>query len=614
MNRFFVRERDRERERRRRRVRERRRRRGNNNNDNYDDDYDDDYYNDYDEYYDDEANLIEPSLENLLLTPNMDNIDDDNIEIEEDEDIENNLTLTKFKKKHIKNLYEDMLYYFSSPEILKKYKSSIEEEKNYDFYKDIDSQNFINEQNERIKTILALPKMKLDSVVKSRKLVDYENIFFAKPEQLKINEENKKKFRNINSLRVKMEKCSNLCINENVEVKILSYLNELQEEFKKNLLDIKILGLVHFNFIENNLVLLLTLVTKKLDQNKNKKNINDFLIICSNILKYFKSSKLLFFIIKYSKQYIDILEILETKDDLVQFIPNNMIDFEKVETIENIKYICNLDEILTNKNIKVNYFTLIYDNYLLIFFDMGNYFQKSEDIYYTYVKIHLIDRKIVYKGKIDIDKKSNIKIIDINITIKYDIIYFLSIVEKGKVYCFKFILLNKFSLNIIKNGEIQLNKENFEPFLLLNDNKYFYCLSKKNNLMLIMKKNYKLDNLKYIQYNLASSIKNDFSFFTSFKNYNSLFFNNLFEVNNTSDKKNYFIKLLKNKDDNYLLNFYKLEPQPNELDELIKIVYNENKCIITDIDNDANSLYISICSQNNYFFDYKGILLLPFNS
>ena len=120
--------------------------------------------------------------------------------------------------------------------------------------------------------------------------------------------------------------------------------------------------------------------------------------------------------------------------------------------------------------------------------------------------------------------------------------------------------------------------------------------------------------MKYIQYNLASSIKNDFSFFTSFKNYNSLFFNNLFEVNNTSDKKNYFIKLLKNKDDNYLLNFYKLEPQPNELDELIKIVYNENKCIITDIDNDANSLYISICSQNNYFFDYKGILLLPFNS
>ena len=125
------------------RDRQRRRRRGNNNNDNYDDDYDDDYYNDSDEYYDDEANLIEPSLENLLLTPNMDNIDDDNIEIEEDEDIENNLTLTKFKKKHIKNLYEDMLYYFSSPEILKKYKSSIEEEKNYDFYKDIDSQNII---------------------------------------------------------------------------------------------------------------------------------------------------------------------------------------------------------------------------------------------------------------------------------------------------------------------------------------------------------------------------------------------------------------------------------------------------------------------------------------
>ena len=419
------RERERERERRRRgrsrgegRGRRRRLRRDNNNQN---DDYYENYYDDYDDgKYDDESDLMEPSLEDLLSTPK---ITDANVNVEDDKDKENNLTRTEFKKKHINKLYEDMLYYFSSPEILKNYKSNIEEEKNYDFYKDIDSENFIIEQKERVKTILGLPKINLDSVIKSRKLVNYENIF--QPILLENEEENKKKYINANLLRKKMKEYFDLCLNENDEIKILSYLNELKEEFKKNLLDIEILGLVFFNYIEDYLVQILTLIAKKLDQNKNKKNINDFIMICSNILKYFKSSQLIFFIIKYSKQYLEILEILESKDDLVQFIPNKMINFEEIEENENLKYICNLNDILTNKDTNINYWTLIYDNYLLVFFDMGNYFKDSEDIYFNYIKIHLIDKKIVYKGKIDIDKKSNIKLIDLNISIKNDIIYFL---------------------------------------------------------------------------------------------------------------------------------------------------------------------------------------------
>ena len=196
-------------------------------------------------------------------------------------------------------------------------------------------------------------------------------------------------------------------------------------------------------------------------------------MVCSNILNYFKSSKLFFFLIKYSKDNIDILENLESKDNLVQLIPNNMINYEKIGENKNIKLICNLnDDILKNINKKsINYWTLTHDNYLLIFYVYADYFEHPKDIYYNYLKIHLIDRKIVYKGKIDSDEKSYINVIDINITLKNGIIYFLIIGEKYAKYYFKYILLNKYNLTIIKNGEIELINQYFEPFLLLNDNK-----------------------------------------------------------------------------------------------------------------------------------------------
>ena len=198
-------------------------------------------------------------------------------------------------------------------------------------------------------------------------------------------------------------------------------------------------------------------------------------------------------------------------------------------------------------------------------------------------------------------------------TLKNDLIYFMSVVEKNKKYFFKYILLNKYSSKEIKKGLIELNKDNFEPFLLLNDDKCFYCLS-KNNLMLIMKKNYYLDNIKYVQYNLTSNIINDFSIFSSFKNYNSLCFNNLFVVQSSGDEMKYFIKFIKLKDDNYLLNYSLVDSHTSKINKFIKISFNENKCFITLLNNESNELFISSYSKNNQYYNNIGILLLPFNS
>ena len=566
----------------------------------------------YENYCDDDINeidMLELTLDDLISNPNI------NQALNNYEEKDDNPTLREFKKNNVNRLYEEMLHYFSSPEILKKFKRSvIDKDKNYVFYKDFVSENFMIEQRQIIKRISELPKIKKNSIIKKRKLLDYKNIFFTRPNDSEIDEDYKIKFIEVNNLRTEMERYSFLCLNENDDAKLLSYVKELKKEFSKTLINIETLGLVHFNFIENNLVLLLTIIKNKLDQNKNKKNINDFIMECSNILKQFKSTKLFYFILKYSKENIDILEILETKDDIIQFIPYDMIYFKKlIEMKDDINQKCDLKDILITEEEKRNYRTIIYDNYLMIFLYMNNNLINSQNIYYDYLKIHLKSGKIIYKGKFDIAEYDD-KLIDVSISLKNDIIYFLAIVESNKKFCLKYVLLNKFSSILIKNGEIQLNKENFEPFLLLNDHKFFYCISKSDNLILILKKNEKLDNLNYIQYNLNTNNKADIDFFSSFQNYNSLYFNNLFIVYSTKDCKIYILKLIKNKNDSYFINYYQIDEVEIILDDFPLISYNDNQCVITYLDNKSKKLNISICMQNNEYFDCKGIEVLPFQS
>ena len=76
--------------------------------------YIDDYY---EEDIDDdinEINTMDLSLDGLILDPGI------NQDINSDKDKDDNLTLTEFKINNINKLYEEMLCYFSPPEIIKK--------------------------------------------------------------------------------------------------------------------------------------------------------------------------------------------------------------------------------------------------------------------------------------------------------------------------------------------------------------------------------------------------------------------------------------------------------------------------------------------------------------
>ena len=73
----------------------------------------------------------------------------------------------------------------------------------------------------------------------------------------------------------------------------------------------------------------------------------------------------------------------------------------------------------------------------MLFLDMNN---NS----YDYLKIHMKNGKILYKGKIDF-AESDAKIIDISVSLKNDIIYLVTIIEINKKFGLKYALLNKFN-------------------------------------------------------------------------------------------------------------------------------------------------------------------------
>ena len=108
-------------------------------------------------------------------------------------------------------------------------------------------------------------------------------------------------------------------------------------------------------------------------------------------------------------------------------------------------------------------------------------------------------------------------------------------------YSLKYKIFNKYTINLIKEGEIII-KENFIPIALFNDNKYLNCISNKNQIFIIKKDN-KLNDRKYITCSLRL-FENDLLYYreipelSQYEMYNSLYINNLFFFNNKDNKVN----------------------------------------------------------------------------
>ena len=310
-----------------------------------------------------------PSLEKLLSNYQQ-------VHLKEKNEI-NNIDLKQFKINILNKKYEDMLYYFLPPENLKNYKSIDIEENNYQFLNDLNNENFFLSQDVRADIINNISDT--NSSINKSFLNNFNEDFCPKNSFSQKNEENLKNMINLNKFKIILEKFSLLCLNENDENKLLSYINEIYNGFMNNKFQMESIGLINFNLIEDYFHFLLNLVIKKLDKIKDPKILYNFILLCIKILKYFKSTKLLFFIIQFFQKYNSIidLKINEKNKDILQFIPNNCFNFElirkNIEYIifpEIIKAISNESSIFEDNKIQLDlkeHWSLNYGDFLFIF-------------------------------------------------------------------------------------------------------------------------------------------------------------------------------------------------------------------------------------------------------
>ena len=153
-----------------------------------------------------------------------------------------------------------------------------------------------------------------------------------------------------------------------------------------------------------------------------------------------------------------------------------------------------IDKGIIKDDININLFNILkeyriinYDKYLLIFYDISNYKnKKSKEYALFYCKIDLITQNIIDLGRIYLlnEKERDIIIIkDINITIKNEFIYIFYIIDNSGNYSLQYKIYNKYTINLIEESEIII-KENFIPMTLFNDNKYLYCISNTNQIII----------------------------------------------------------------------------------------------------------------------------------
>ena len=607
-------------------------------NEDYYDDQDDDYY--IDDYYNDshqnnvinqEMSLNSNSLESLLSIQQISDLGDVNQEIRRKK-----YTLNDYFQRNMNDLKEDLVYYFSSPDSVIHYKNNSEEEIRYDFYKDLDNENFISAQLERFKRILSISKSNSDSQMKKSKLSDFNNNFCLKSSLIKDNAEIHKKIINANLIGIKMDEALFKYSNQNTEENsLITYLKELKDILTNNIIDMESLGLVHYGFIEKNLIFILRTIENRLFIKKDKTKLTDFCQICLELFNRFNSIKLYFYIIQYLTQYKDLLNFsqLNMIKDTIQFIPNNCFDFITLE--RNISKILindlrkplidqgitkkSLDEIQLNLN---DYISLNYDDYLLLFIgSQGDSKEFSKNDFYFYYKIDLTNTNTIDVGKIILfneeDKKNDkIVILDINISIKKEFIYIFYIVENSSKFFLKCKLYNKYSMILEKEKKIEL-KNSFIPKCLFNDNKYLYCISYKNEIFMV-KRNPKLDNEKYINCSFRL-FENDLLYYTEindlapYEMFNSLYINNIFFLNNVDINKIYLAKLIIDKNCNYILNIYDMGEKAQNLNN-IKITYNDGRFATTKIYTESNRILYNITSNDFNDLIDKGISLLPFNT
>ena len=117
--------------------------------------------------------------------------------------------------------------------------------------------------------------------------------------------------------------------------------------------------------IKSSTNLIFLLIENELLQKKDINNLTTFCLICLDLIKCFKSTKLFFYITQFLNKNKDLLDYneLNTKKEMINFIPNNCFDFTQLNNNINKVLVNDLITPLINKgffdkNLNLNKFRI----------------------------------------------------------------------------------------------------------------------------------------------------------------------------------------------------------------------------------------------------------------
>jgi len=538
------------------------------------------------------------------------------------EDIDyNSLKLIEFKKIKLYQLKEDMLYYCSSPKNLLNYKKIDLRETKYDFYKDLEIENFMICQKERSDII-----KKYEDINSSQIKEDDINIC-VQTSFLENNEKNKSILKEIYLLNQKLNKYNFIELKEMDNHQIIIYLKEVIDILKMgNFISPYGCGIINYNMIINNLVLIIEIISNKF--NDKKDNIIELIFILRDICYYIPSFQLKFNLIKLIKENINLLKGKDIIYKDSNIFMETYLNFDDINSSFNNKlayldfriflYNQDYDEEIDNVNdLNLNNHWTIVSGKTLFLFIQNPYKLKTskETQFLIYFQIDLELNNVINFGKIILINDENAKtekIIDINLSIKKDIIYLFYIIKFNKndeeKYYLKYKAFNNTMINLDKNEEEnKIEFSSFIPVRLINDSKYLYCFSTSEKIF-VLKRNYSSNNSNEIKYGTCKfDIKN-------FKMYNTFNINNYLILENIKENKKYSAIINKNEKDEYTIQIFKLKDElqvkyNKERNNLLKIAFNDNRYVVTKLNTKSLELYFHIFEN-----DIKNkLFLFPFS-
>ena len=554
------------------------------------------------------------------------------------------LSLDKFKEKNIRNAKEDMMYYCTPVDILAKLDgqnsgyAAIESQN--EFVEDLGIVSFL--QNEKIIEKNIKDEFQAEKIRKHKSSINW----------------NKKLDNNGNNIDENIiDKCNKIIIliqntmkkfsAKNIkQEEIMENINQIILETKNNQVTLEKIGFKMLIILENNLLFLFGLLDKYF--RKETEDMCKFLEKYLELFNIIKSNRIFFAVIQYLNKNENISKQIKIDKPFELFSKNciniseiiNNIDNNKYEIIENKLILPNPSKSFdlssekekdTSNLIKCDYYVMNNTEEIFIF-KIAELEPKIKILFYRINlrneeneinnDISKLDKdgnlRLLDFGEIYLEKNEGDDIIDINISIKNDLIYVCSFINKklkdsgNELKVANFELDYKIyttSMSLIKEDKIKLNNFECQNASLCSDKNNLYIITNENKIF-VMKKEYSMNSFQQYEFSIKNENK-DISI-TDYKYYNSFNLENLLILENRKDINDLLLVQVEQENNKYIFNLFPIKQ--NTSNQVFKYIfsYNESMFVFIKINNDE--IYFSYTDAYNTKFFETDLKFVSFES